>query len=162
MGGDLAVVTDPYNPAVEILDDLAAAGIEIVADGHNLRFRPAGAMTPELAGRVKSRKPALIRLLADAPADPDPRQARIDAEVARFWRVAVPDADGWTDPAEADVVALIRQTREPKPTQAAAVWPGDRYPRPGGGTETFIERSARYLAEAGGCPPGASRRGGAA
>jgi hypothetical protein len=33
----------------------------------------------------------------------------------------------------------------------------DRYPRPGGGTETFVERSERCLRECGGLPPGATR-----
>ncbi len=51
-------------PAAALLDELRAAGIELRAAGDRLLFRPAGAMTPALAERVKAHKGELLAIVA--------------------------------------------------------------------------------------------------
>jgi thioester reductase-like protein len=54
-----------------LLDALHAAGIQLSSDGSALKVNaPRGALTPELTGRVKAHKPALIALLTGAAQKP--------------------------------------------------------------------------------------------
>jgi len=57
----------------EVLAELARRGVEVAVDGDRLRFRPQGAVTPDLRAALAEHKADLIRLLGD------------DEEVA--WRV---------------------------------------------------------------------------
>ncbi|MDM8008116.1 MAG: hypothetical protein QUV05_18405 [Phycisphaerae bacterium] len=50
--------------AIELLADLGRRGIEMKADGEQLRYRPIRAMTPDLAEQVKAHKPALLAIVA--------------------------------------------------------------------------------------------------
>ena len=45
---------------VDLLIDLDSAGIELAAVDGQLRFRPTEKMTPELLGRLREHKPALL------------------------------------------------------------------------------------------------------
>ncbi len=54
----------------DLLTDLAAAGLALAVDGVRLRFRPATAMTPELAARVTEVKAEIIALLRRAGGGP--------------------------------------------------------------------------------------------
>ena len=50
-------------PAREILDALRKGGIEVVAEGDRLRFRPRSAVSPELQVAMAEHKFELLRLL---------------------------------------------------------------------------------------------------
>ena len=50
-------------PTEELLADLAGLGIEVVAQGDRLRYRPQDALTPEMIGRLKIHKAALLAIL---------------------------------------------------------------------------------------------------
>lgn len=55
--------------AATLLEELAALGLRIAADGDRLRIRgPTAAITPDLTDRVRALKPDLIRLLSDPEA----------------------------------------------------------------------------------------------
>jgi hypothetical protein len=59
-----------------------------------------------------------------------------------------------------DIAAQYRQQADSIPTTQQAgrfQREPDRYPRPGGGWETFVERAERYRRECGGPPPGMTR-----
>src|SRR4051794_11547003 len=58
----------------EVLAELTRRGIEVAVDGDRLRFRPQGAVTPDLRAALIEHKSGLIRLLGSD-----------DEEVA--WRV---------------------------------------------------------------------------
>ena len=69
--------------ARELLAEILNRGIELATDGDRLRYRPADAVTPELADAITRHKPALIELLArpddwhigdpiDWDSEPDP------------------------------------------------------------------------------------------
>lgn len=59
--------------AIDLLNELAALGIEVRARENRLRFRPADAVSPELLERMRDQKPALLALLALDPQG-DPRE----------------------------------------------------------------------------------------
>ena len=48
----------------EVLVELARLGVEVAIAGDRLRFRPQGAVTPELRAALVEHKPDLIRLLS--------------------------------------------------------------------------------------------------
>jgi hypothetical protein len=50
----------------KLLADLRQRGIELKADGDQLRFNPKAAVTPELLARLKAAKGGLLALLRDA------------------------------------------------------------------------------------------------
>jgi hypothetical protein len=60
--------------APEILAELARRGVEVAVDGDRIRFRPQGAVTPDMRAALAEHKADLIRLLGTD-----------DSEVA--WRV---------------------------------------------------------------------------
>jgi hypothetical protein len=55
---------------INLMSDLQEHGIQLEARGDRLRYSPKAAMTPELAERVKTHKPALLAILTanDVPA----------------------------------------------------------------------------------------------
>src|SRR5687768_8980394 len=69
-------------PVVDaLLADLAAAGLEVVARGDRIRYRPIAAMTPGLLGRVRQSKPALLKALSSPPPAPAaPAPGRVIAD----------------------------------------------------------------------------------
>lgn len=56
--------------ATQLLADLSWHGIELVAHGDRLRYRPRLAVTPDLAERLRTHKPELLAILRP-PAVPD-------------------------------------------------------------------------------------------
>ena len=55
--------------AAQLLTELESLGVKVWPDAGVLRFKAtAGAMTPELAARVKAVKPELLAILTTAPA----------------------------------------------------------------------------------------------
>ena len=54
--------------ATELLDSLRQRGIELATAGDRLRYRPASAVTPELADAMKRHKAELLKLVA-TPGD---------------------------------------------------------------------------------------------
>ena len=86
----------------ELLADLGRLGIELVAHGDKLRYRPRSAMTPDLAERLKTHKSALLAVLrpAEGPARADPLPGGDDPQlVERQPDVAAPalGPDGWPE-----------------------------------------------------------------
>lgn len=55
--------------ALEVLEEMLAAGLEVEADRPHLRVRPASRLTPELEERARSVKPELLDALD--PPRPD-------------------------------------------------------------------------------------------
>lgn len=55
--------------ALEVLEDLIAAGLEVEAERPHLRIRPADRVTPELEERARAVKPELLDSLD--PPTPD-------------------------------------------------------------------------------------------
>src|SRR5215204_6302574 len=49
--------------AKTLLSELRGRGVEVVAEGELLRFRPRAAVTPELLDRLRAHKPSLLNLL---------------------------------------------------------------------------------------------------
>lgn len=94
-----------------LLAELTARGIELQAEGGRLRFKPAAAMTPDLAERVQACKPELLSVLAGSPKPPAGGQLETHAD--REWRrfLAVcrprPDGCGWYDPAASGILAAL-------------------------------------------------------
>jgi len=99
-----------------LLAELAERGITLAVDGGQLVARGrAGAMTAELAERVKRHKPELMAALSSyrpapvaAPVEPTPRLAPADAvtapaadaqpvELPRGWPSDVPPPDWWPE-----------------------------------------------------------------
>ena len=63
--------------AIELLNDVQARGIQLVAEEGRLRFRPRAAVTPELLETIKQHKAELLALLAgDAVPDDAEEQAK--------------------------------------------------------------------------------------
>jgi hypothetical protein len=52
-----------------LLSELTARGVELVARGDNLRFRPADRVTPDELVLIRRHKAVIRKLLADAPSD---------------------------------------------------------------------------------------------
>jgi hypothetical protein len=52
--------------ASDLLADLTQRGIELVAEGDRLRYRPRSAVTPELAQRLRTHKAELLAILGHA------------------------------------------------------------------------------------------------
>jgi hypothetical protein len=50
----------------DVLDELKARGVEVVAVGDKLRWHPASAVPPALRQRIIGNKPALLELLGQA------------------------------------------------------------------------------------------------
>jgi hypothetical protein len=98
-----------------LLADLAARGIELQARGGRLRFRPADAVTPDLARRLKYHKDELLALLrADPAAAITPADLPPDWQFAWEERAAIMEYDGGLPREQADVLALadvLRQMR---------------------------------------------------
>lgn len=58
--------------AAQLLIELESLGVKVWPDAGALRFKArAGAMTPELAARLKEHKPELLTILANEPAAND-------------------------------------------------------------------------------------------
>jgi hypothetical protein len=120
----------------DLLTDLHAAGVTLVAEGNTLRARPAHAMTPDLRERVRQNKPELVVLLAAA------HRWGIEPEALAE---ALDNPDGETgpatdaerrDPLMLDVVArllagestdLTRQSQASGPTMLAGNSIGEDY-----------------------------------
>src|SRR5687768_11821765 len=49
--------------ATDVLERLAARGVELIADGERLRFRPQESVPPELRAAMAAHKADLLRLL---------------------------------------------------------------------------------------------------
>jgi len=95
--------------ALTLLSEAQQAGLRVEAVGGKLRVRgprTAAAMVE----RLRAHKDAILTALAAAP------KSHADREIARFLRVAVPDADGmgWHDPAtRAPVVPPAKYFQNP-------------------------------------------------
>lgn len=84
--------------ATAILDEARRRGVELVAAGDRLRFRPVYAVTPELRDALARNKAELLLLLAPGnamrnSATPAWRKRLTPAELARFPRDGDPPAD---------------------------------------------------------------------
>lgn len=86
------------NAADVLLDELRAKGIELWIDGDQLRYRSrAGALTPELARRVKEQRADLVRSMKrierqDIPRVPDDTHYMVSDAQRRMWVLAQMDA----------------------------------------------------------------------
>jgi hypothetical protein len=49
--------------AKALLSELRGRGVEVVAEGGLLRFRPRAAVSPEMLDRLRAHKPSLLKLL---------------------------------------------------------------------------------------------------
>lgn len=68
-----------HAPAELLLAEASARGIRLEADAGRLRFdAPRGAMTPELAERLRAMKPALLAILTAARATGDAQAVPLD------------------------------------------------------------------------------------
>jgi hypothetical protein len=107
------------NPVGVLLVDLATRGVELRAEGSRLRFRPRSAVTPDLAGRLKTHKAQMLAILQGAEGPAAEAEAFIQhvrsggdndlAEaLAEAWqeRLSIGTADGGLTLAEAAAVAL--------------------------------------------------------
>lgn len=80
--------TQSESSVAGILADVAWRGITLQAKAGKIRFRPRSAMTPDLAQRIKARRPALLALLSDttppaaAPTGPDERESGVSSVVS--------------------------------------------------------------------------------
>jgi hypothetical protein len=79
-------------PAEQLLADIAAQGIELQAYGDQLRFRPAGALTPELIQQLRIHKTELLARLSNERTPPwdqaeaDRLLSELQEEVERLRR----------------------------------------------------------------------------
>jgi hypothetical protein len=112
--------------AQALLAELRAIGVEVVAHGDRLRFKPPSAVTPELRERLRKHKEALLALVRDTPALAAAK-AELHARLQRADRVeaaarargeSVPDPD---DPA-VDYWAWYERQPDPPPPDAGP-WP---------------------------------------
>ena len=46
-----------------LLAELRSRGVELVADGERLQYRPTNVVTPELLDRLRANKPTILKLL---------------------------------------------------------------------------------------------------
>jgi hypothetical protein len=108
-------------PLGALLADLSAQGVRLQARGDRLRFRPRSAVTPDLAGRLRAHKDALLAILqggseAAVQAQAIIRRVRASGEddlaeaMAEAWeeRLAICTADGGLTLAQAEVIALYQ------------------------------------------------------
>jgi hypothetical protein len=139
-----------------LLAELAERGITLAVDGGQLVARgPAGAMTPELAQRLKQHKAALVEALASGPAEAQAVKANAPAAAAPVaatasdapavelppgWPADVAAPDWWTEflsvKGSIEVLAARRQVC------------GDR----GCGFEVAVEWEAPGCPRQWGCP----------
>jgi len=84
-----------------LLAELAGRGITLVVDGGQLIARgPAGAMTPELAQRLKQHKAALVEALTSGSAEAQAVEANATAAVSDLppgWPADVAAPDWWPE-----------------------------------------------------------------
>jgi TubC N-terminal docking domain len=80
--------------AAALVADLRARGVELVAAGERIRFRPASAVPPELRERLRVHKAEVLALLAPSillmPAPPSPSTPARHQFYAGPWPDAVP------------------------------------------------------------------------
>lgn len=137
----------------QLLADLTEGGMRVQVKGDKLAVTPKSAITPALRERLKAHKIDLLaRIRLPDPLARMKAETHADRETRRFLAVAVPhpDGSGCFDPAEREVVEAIRELRDkPEPTTEPRLPgpPGELYPAPGGGTETFHERAVRLREE---------------
>ena len=77
--------------AAKLLVDLKRRGIELVADGDKLRYRPQSRMTPDLVRRLSDHKPALLALIGQPEAHDRCERHDWPAAVADFVLLLTPD-----------------------------------------------------------------------
>ena len=58
------------NPALQLLEELQARGVTLMADGDRLRFHPRGKVTPGLLDRLRKHKTEMLQSLAADPLAP--------------------------------------------------------------------------------------------
>ena len=63
---------------IDLLMDLDRRGVELVADGDRLRYRPLAAVTPALAERLRTHKIALLAVLRPVQATSEAASAQPD------------------------------------------------------------------------------------
>ena len=84
-----------------LLAELAERGITLAVDGGQLVARgPAGAMTPELAQRLKQHKAALVEALTSGPAEDQPVEVNATAAESALppgWPSDVAAPDWWPE-----------------------------------------------------------------
>ena len=84
-----------------LLAELAGRGITLVVDGGQLIARgPAGAMTPELAQRLKQHKAALVEALTSGPAEAQAVEVNATAAESALppgWPSDVAAPDWWPE-----------------------------------------------------------------
>lgn len=91
---------DPITPEVQaILADVRRRGLTLQADDGKLLFRPRSAMTPDLAERIKTHRPALLVMLFDTTAPALPPNAPHEAEsgVSSVLSVSEPSKALWSE-----------------------------------------------------------------
>jgi len=74
--------------ATELLADLTRLGVQVVAHGDHLRYRPQSLVTPELAARLKTHKPELLAILRPAVA-PDVATTTTAPSEAIAWEECI-------------------------------------------------------------------------
>ena len=79
--------------AADLLIDLTRRGIELVAQEDRLRYRPRSAVTPDLAGRLRTHKAELLAILRLA--------ASVDSTSTSETAPVVGDSDSDVGPSEA-------------------------------------------------------------
>lgn len=108
--------------AVELLLDLRDSGVEVIADGARLRYRPASAMTPTLRARIKRYRADLLMLLGEpnAPAVSGSLGVNADISVRRVPCYCCGSRDFW---ALARVGYFVcGRCHEPDPGTEQIVW----------------------------------------
>jgi hypothetical protein len=88
--------------AQALLAELRRLGVEVVATGDRLRFKPPSGVTPELRERMREHKGALLDLVRNAPTsppEPSPRRAAGELEAVRNRLSALLQGRLWKDSA---------------------------------------------------------------
>ena len=93
--------------ARELLDELDGLGVKLESRGDRLHVvAPREVLTADLVDRLNAHKSEIMDAIRRHPSGYGV------AEIDRFFSIAEPHPDGgWTDPAERDVVNMIRSMR---------------------------------------------------
>ena len=108
--------------AADLLAELTRRGIEMVAQGDRLRYRPKSAMTLDLADRLKRHKPdllAILRMDGGGPRTP-PGQPTVHMGA----RVIRPDdlPTDWRELYEERAAIREYDGEQPRPQAEAGAW----------------------------------------
>ncbi len=90
---------------VELVRSLTAAGVELVAKGDSILYRPRSAVRPEVVEALKQHKVEVLRYL-EKPAIDSPEQLPVEWYLEWDERAAVMEYDGGLPRERAEALAL--------------------------------------------------------